>query len=257
MIGILVSIPFLFMVKTNDSPNQCTLKITKLNLIYVFAMNLIFIFLPTFGLTIFYICIILNTKRRNNSFIRIFSFSKKSKYSLRSQLTENSVDSNKSNIKIIKKRSLTNRKDNIIVLFSKKKQFSSESSNFLILANGKRNTSESLCMPILKNSQNIKPKNKLSSTIKISLVTIFFFFCQLPIRVFICWLYYSTYFLVFQKFDHENFKLIDQISNVATLVYFLHCISNPIIYNILSYKFRTAFLSFLKAQKLKLCSIFI
>jgi hypothetical protein len=33
------------------------------------------------------------------------------------------------------------------------------------------------------------------------------------------------------------------------LIYFLHTISNPIIYNILSKKFRTAFLNFFGEEK--------
>jgi hypothetical protein len=121
IVGILVSIPFLFMV-TNLSPNQCTFKITKFNLIYVFALNLMFIFLPTFGLTILYVYIIVNTKRRYNSLIKIFSFRKAPKASLRSKLLEkkDSLDSNRSN-KIIN-NNLPNRKESIVISFSKNKQ---------------------------------------------------------------------------------------------------------------------------------------
>jgi hypothetical protein len=87
-------------------------------------------------------------------------------------------------------------------------------------------------------------KSKKKTSTSISVIAIAFFCCQLPIRIFLCWSYYQNLDL-----DEENFKLINTLSNLATIIYFLHCISNSIIYNILSTKFRNAFIRIILFRK--------
>ena len=83
----------------------------------------------------------------------------------------------------------------------------------------------------------------------IIIVTILFFFCQLPVRVFLCWSYLSDYIsplIVNDTNDESQVFYIDLLSHITTFIYFLHCISNSIIYNVMSKKFRTAFMSIIK-----------
>ena len=87
--------------------------------------------------------------------------------------------------------------------------------------------------------------NRKRFTITILFMTIAFFCCQLPIRIFILW---SFSYQLKQNSDNPvqseiNYELINIISFIARLIYFLHGISNPLIYNISSSKFRRAFLS--------------
>jgi hypothetical protein len=97
-----------------------------------------------------------------------------------------------------------------------------------------------------ENDENDSKSNvrKLSFTI---ILTIVFFCCQLPIRIFICWANWKNNFSPILMDEHdiesrEYFYLTDFISRSTTLIYFLHCVSNPIIYNALSVKFRNAFI---------------
>jgi hypothetical protein len=92
--------------------------------------------------------------------------------------------------------------------------------------------------------------NKFKFTIIISSITIVFFCFQLPVRIFLCWSYLNHYLLKFVWnegliIDDSNVNIIHLISHITSLVYFLHCISNPIIYNVVSNKFRKAFIQFL------------
>ncbi|CAF0870888.1 unnamed protein product [Brachionus calyciflorus] len=101
----------------------------------------------------------------------------------------------------------------------------------------------------LKRSGEASSYNKVNFTVVISLITLIFFCCQLPIRIFLLWSYYRHYIsppLIANETPPtvtNEINFINIISYLATLIYFLHCISNPIIYNLLSIKFRRAFLS--------------
>ena len=106
------------------------------------------------------------------------------------------------------------------------------------------------------NSMKATPKGntigKLKFTIIISTVTIVFFIFQLPVRIFLCWSYLNHYMSIFvwkdELIDESNFYIVDLISHMTKLIYFMHCISNPIIYNVVSNKFRKAFIQFLKLK---------
>lgn len=118
-------------------------------------------------------------------------------------------------------------------------------------------------MTINKN-QNLNT-SKFNFTIVISFVTLAFFCCQLPCRIFLLWSYLKHYFApplmdaetsgasVIEK--ENDLFYINLISHLSTFIYFLHCISNPIIYNILSIKFRKAFLSMTTFNKSNECRI--
>lgn len=103
---------------------------------------------------------------------------------------------------------------------------------------------------IVNKNQSIKSKyssyNKINFTIVISLITLIFFCCQLPIRIFILWSNFRQYYsppLFINNSATNDINLITIISDITTTIYFFHCISNPIIYNLLSAKFRRAFLT--------------
>jgi len=107
--------------------------------------------------------------------------------------------------------------------------------------------------------------SKFNFTIVISFVTLAFFCCQLPCRIFLLWSYLKHYFAppLIQITENgeepitvkNDLFYINLISNLSTLIYFLHCISNPIIYNILSIKFRKAFLSMTTFNKTNDCRL--
>ena len=127
------------------------------------------------------------------------------------------------------------------------------------------------------NSHAKRVSNKINFTIILSIITLIFFLCQLPIRIFLLWsfiwLYRNSneYDFVMDKtlvslnssttsnnylFSQDSSThLTDIISNITTLIFFLHCISNPIIYNLASAKFRKTFLSLTTFKSLKLFKI--
>lgn len=115
------------------------------------------------------------------------------------------------------------------------------------------------------NNQNLST-TKFNFTIVISFITLIFFCCQLPCRAFLLWSYLKHYFappppLTVTETGEEPITLkndlfyINLVSHLTTLIYFLHCISNPIIYNILSIKFRKAFLSMTTFNKAPDCRL--
>jgi hypothetical protein len=127
--------------------------------------------------------------------------------------------------------------------------FNNKSSKPMITVNPK-SRSKSIARRSYKRStslqiqQSIKRKKNLNFTI---MITIVFFCCQLPIRIFLCWSYLLHYFKPIamdynQREDISYIYNINLLSQFTTLIYFLHCISNCIIYNILSIKFRRVFI---------------
>ena len=84
-------------------------------------------------------------------------------------------------------------------------------------------------------------------TITLSLVSIIFYCFQLPSRLFLCWSYLNdTMEIDYESSDShsiESFSLFNILSEIFALIYFLHCVTNPIIYNLLSSKFRKSFMS--------------
>ena len=99
----------------------------------------------------------------------------------------------------------------------------------------------------LKITKNVHT-NKINVTILISILTLLFFFCQFPVRILIVWSYVQNYYspvIIHNEIKYHVTKtssyIVDIFSDLLSLIYFFHCISNPIIYNILSTKFRNAF----------------
>lgn len=238
------------MTDFNTDSNQCDLNINLNNLFYLIGLNIVFIFLPTFALTIIYLNIILKVNRRYHNFIELFKSNKNTSNSHDIDLedkTENfpqpatstpDMQLNRvSSLKITIKNSISSRKESML--------------NFTV-----NNSLSQMPERISLNSFRKNAQNKLKAVIKFSLVTLVFICCQMPIRVFLCWSYYNTY-LSLNDIERDNvnekrFRLINLISNLTKLVFFLHCISNPIIYYVLSIKFRTAFLKFITTNDNKI-----
>jgi hypothetical protein len=78
---------------------------------------------------------------------------------------------------------------------------------------------------------------KRRQTITICLISLAFFFCQIPIKIF-------QIFNAFYEFvdnDDSKFLIINSIFLSSKFLFFLHGMSNPIIYNLMSTKFRKSF----------------
>lgn len=100
--------------------------------------------------------------------------------------------------------------------------------------------SNSIMRPNFNSKKSIITKRKL--TITLCLISIAFFFCQLPIRGFqIFNIFYEFESLGVEEHDYIKFKIINIIFLFTKLLYFLHGMSNPIIYNLMSTKFRKSF----------------
>jgi len=205
---MLISLPFLWMTEYTTNPNQCYLNMTRNDLAFVFAFNTLLIFIPTIGLSILYIMIIVKLKQRNISF------------------------PNAKNL---------NQLDGI------------HEVNEILLPNVKRlsaNPKNSVRTPSIV-TVNQKNGNKTKNTIIISIVTVVFYCCQLPARLFLCWSYLNDSMVInFEEQSFETFYFFNLLSHIVTLIYFLHSVSNPIIYNLLSSKFRKAFMSVSKFKNI-------
>ena len=235
-IGIFISIPLLWMVDFITDYQQCQLNMKRFHFIYVIGLNVVLIFIPVMILPILYIIMYIKMKSfdKNTTFVND-SLNRKYEYKSLS-LSKGSLNKIQNNPKFsvcsisanenCKKTSITRQG-----LLLHHNNFCKETSVILI--------------------QNTKRKNHLNFII---IVTIVFFCCQLPVRIFLCWSYLINQFspIVVNdnnleiKVDESNIFLINLISQITSLIYFLHCISNSIIYNILSAKFRKAFLTSIK-----------
>ena len=181
---MIISVPFLWMTEYTQNPNQCFLNMSKNDLAYVFCFNVLLIILPTVGLIILYLMIILKLKKRNISL---------------------------GNIKDLKPMN--------------------------------SNSSSSLSTP--KNIKKNLYNNNRRFTITISIVSVVFYCCQLPTRFFLCWSYANDRIeIIYANIDSqslESFSSFSILSHTFNLIYFLHCVSNPIIYNLMSTKFSRSF----------------
>ena len=223
IISLLISIRLIWIVEFITNPYQCQLFMTDVDLIYVWGYTLFLIIIPAIGLSILYIIIIVKLKKR------------KSDFNDSSDITLNTLSRN---INQVNKVSSLNRKkysENSIKETDKAKR-----SSIISYASTSVNLSKI-------------SKLKRNSTTSILVMAIVFFCCQLPIRIFLCWSYYKDYQSIFGLKDELGFmnqigetklKFINILSNLVTIIYFFHCISNSIIYNVLSIKFRKAFIRF-------------
>lgn len=236
--------PFLWMVEytTDSNPtHQCQLNMTFNDLAYVFGFNLFLIFLPAIGLSILYVVIIVKVKKRHVPFGNV--------------LILNTAQTNKVNVNV--QDEPTNTMSTRVTKFSflNVSDYSrSEKSDVSVSRDDNRSYR---ALSIISCSEKANKKAKV--TITISIITIVFYCCQLPARVFLCLSYLNDYMLLNQlesehhedgHFSETSIFFLSFFSHLATFIYFLHCISNPIIYNLLSSKFRKAFWSASKFRKM-------
>lgn len=241
--GFIGSCPLLFFTNySGPNNNECYLVIDILALIYTISLNVIFIFIPTIGLSFLYAIVVINLNHKNKD-ISISKYSRTSKGSM-SNAEYNSISTKKTvcieNVEIF----AINREE------TTKNTVDEESKNVSPINSHDRRTQTN---PKSSDSflvRNSKDSHSTTNHVMILLlITVLFYFCQLPLRIFLIWSYINNYLLAempdmyFQeKFISEQYiDLVNFISNSVKVIYFLHCISNPIIYNIMSSRFRTAF----------------
>ena len=260
--GLIISLPFLWMVEFSSNPDVCQLNMTLMHLIYIIALNVLFIFLPTIGLLILYIIIIIKIKKQI-MFITI-TYTLKENVSIKIRKPCSSAGNHRtSSTRSTKSTARSNATINSNV--DTKMEYD-EKENSCRASIIRRSTAISNYNTNMINRYNrqISNKrefknntiNKFKFTIIISSITIVFFCFQLPVRVFLCWSYLNHYLLTFVWnqdliIDDSNINIISLVSHITSLIYFLHCISNPIIYNVVSNKFRKAFIQFLKLNNKK------
>ena len=197
----------------DTATNQCQLNMNEFHLSYVLIMTVLFIFLPALALFILYIIMVVRLNKQNK------------------------LIKNQENVLI---RNETERR-------SKNKDMEFEKSSVKVFKKRLHEDNE-----LLKEMSSYKIK--INVIIKTSLKGFAFFCCHLPIKIFIFWSYIHHYIypISLNELDDSNdfkMRIADLFSNLATLIYFLHAISNPIIYNFSSIKFRNAFLRIITAFK--------
>ena len=260
LIGLAVSIPLWLMTEYTQhaESTECMLHIDFRNLVYLSFLNGLFIFLPTIGLFILYMCIVVHLKDD-----RVLNNIKKPVITLNSMPL--ALNSHKQNSRKPSTHADDKYPASIIPL---------EKYNFLSISHS--SNEKNACHTHLNNSSvesnlftcennyllscsNAKKPNdsiiryralKLKNsnyTIIILFVTLFFYCFQLPLRIFLMWSYSKSYAFNFDTdrtgsdYTENYIDKVNFVSNSVKLIYFLHCISNPIIYNIISTKFRKAF----------------
>ena len=247
-----MSIPFLWMTEYDPILDMCDLDVTCNYLNYIITLNIIFVSIPMFVLTYFYISIIINSKKNYKSLKNLFVYKQLPKNEKRQtsseKLPRKSLDlGNK--IKrptSLKEFSIQNFSRRETVAFFLKEEHKSQVKDERVCksVNYASNPNHTLDL-IFK----LKAKQKYESTTKISILTILSFWCQVPIRLFTCWFYISLYSSKFGEKYYDNFidknsKSIYIYYNVSTIVYFLNFVFNCTIYNIFSVQFRKEFKKF-------------
>lgn len=144
---------------------------------------------------------------------------------------------------IIKKLKKLNKAHGDKAIF---RNYSSRSSGAF---NSSFNSRNELCTSLIKPVNTVITGNrsfnslilKRKQTITICLVSLAFYFCQIPLKMFQLF----NIFYKFEKTSFENdmvrFKIMNMIFLTTKFLYFLHGMSNPIIYNLMSTKFRHSF----------------
>ena len=237
----------------NTNPDQCELHMNFENLLYVICLNITIIFLPVVVLVVLYITIIIKSWNNYRNHIKICSFSKISSfkgeknrfkmlyetYNLKN--SNNNINSTLSSENCLNSN-LVNGNNNEIIRLSP--SLSTNNSNNTEIDKNRLSSRGSLIS--LDKIMKEKAKKEFKSIFKLSTVTIFAFFLQLPRRVFLCWSYLNSYWSIFDSDYFENFfeqyhYSINPIFfiNVINLVYLLYLIFNSIIYNLFSVKFRS------------------
>lgn len=269
--------PFLRMTKYIREEDECELNLTLTYLVYIISLNFVFVILPMFLLTYLYICIIINTRKNYNSIKNNFNIvetSYRKEALLRSNYPANSTSLRQKNQNSIKlnsiheiKETIESQNTNRRISFNK-----NETYNFKRLTITERLSKSSfelngsnhanICKKYLKSTSTfsyesmlitfqLKAKKKHVSIAKISILTILSFCSQVPIRLFICWSYLSSYSArvglnSYETFIENNYESISIYYKFSTVVYFLNFVFNSIIYNIFSAQFRKAFKIFFR-----------
>ena len=252
MIGIFISIPLLWMVDFLNESHQCQLNMKPPHLIYIIGLNAVLIFIPAIILPILYVIIYIKTK--SHGLIEQRNSSKKSKKTELKKVKQLNTSDDDLLINKIEKEFDKKHEDQIIehkfkISILKPDSRKNDASNgnlskgaFIKSSISENNNSNKKSELFI--NQKGKRKNNLFFII---IVTIVFFSCQLPLHIFLCWSYLIDHFYLQTNLvliaEEEHIALINFIYNILLFIYFLHCISNSIIYNILSDKFRKAFLS--------------
>ena len=196
-----------FLWMVEYTPNQCYLNMTTNDLAYFFSFNLFLIVFPTIALVIMYLMIIFKLKRRKTSFSKILNSNDRQSIN---QLNDK-IDLDLFELRPLKSRSL---------------------------------------FTLSQKCDSRKIESELKSTITISILSVIFYCFQLPARLILCWSYlYDTFGIKYENIESRSSKslnLFDISLHIVIVIYYLHCVSNPIIYNVLSSKFRESFLKFKK-----------
>lgn len=115
---------------------------------------------------------------------------------------------------------------------------------------------------LIRNSPNSISRNsrnnnytqliaKRKQTIMICCVSLTFFICQIPIKLFQI---FNTFYTFEKEISEEKAALRFQLLNIVFLstkfLFFLHGMSNPIIYNLMSTKFNQSFRKVILCQSL-------
>ena len=277
LISILMSLPLFFMVRFLNEPDRCQLDPNIIHIAYLIGINILIIFIPALILPVLYLAVFKKIRDfdkflsksdyfHQNAFRMIqkesnlttgknFETWNKNSFNttlygsdghLKSQLSINS----QFNPRLSEPALRLDFKN-----YSLRNSLFASYSNQLSLRDPYRINSTSSGLNFIKKetfNTNLKLniKNQTFKKVRfIIIVTILFFFCQLPVRMFLCWSYLSHYIsplIVNDTNDESQVFYIDLLSHITTFIYFLHCISNSIIYNVMSKKFRTAFMSIIK-----------
>lgn len=92
---------------------------------------------------------------------------------------------------------------------------------------------------------------KRKQTITICLVSLAFYFCQIPLKIFQLFNIFYNFETTSTENDMIRFRIMNIIFLTTKFLYFLHGMSNPIIYNLMSSKFRHSFNNIVLCKNLK------
>lgn len=242
ILGVLITVPFLWITDYVKDEDECDLYLTLAYLIYILGLNVIFVLLPMFLLTYLYICIIIKSKKNYILYKNTFNLIKISdkitstdqskisceyfhekKYNIRKfssiheiSETMSATAAPKETINLKKsanKSNLNNDHFNRVRLTSLK--MNDRLSKSSIELNACMNTSLFISKSMKSSSTSslestlfiikLKAKQKHVKTAKICLLTILAFCFQFPIRFFICWSYLNSYSSKFGSNYYGNF----------------------------------------------------
>jgi hypothetical protein len=256
IVSILFTIPILKITKynpydeNNETLHQCLLTVSQFYFIYMIIYTSIIIFIPTAFLSFLYMRIMYKLKihykcKLNEVNIPMIKYLSPKPAELQST-SQQSLSINK-NLGLEKMTS--NRTTSLTSLMSCSPTQSPKISGL----NRRSFVSNQACD--FKKTCDKSCNERKRFTMIILFVTVAFFCCQLPVRIFIIWSFKHH----FNKSELEgsnsnssnislsgnefNYEQINIISFTGRLIYFLHGISNPLIYNISSSKFRRSFFS--------------